>query len=129
MPFSIPADLGVFSVAGLEDLLRVATDELRTIRASVADPQTVDDDTLARITDLHTFGVAAKDEISRRKTRAAQFATLDIAEEDEEVTEEAADEPVAAEVVTAGSQVAIRPLPSVAQVAVHAPAPNLPVTE
>jgi len=30
--FAIPNDLSVFSVAGLKDLLRVATDELKTLR-------------------------------------------------------------------------------------------------
>jgi len=78
MPFQIPADLSVFSVAGLEDLLRVATDELRTLRAGVADPETVDAETLERVTDLHAFATCARDEINGRRSRASTFATLSL---------------------------------------------------
>lgn len=78
--FTIPADLGVFSVAGLEDLLRVATDELRTLRASVPDPEAVDDETLGRIRDLHAFGLSAQAEITRRAERREEFSGLDLPE-------------------------------------------------
>jgi len=78
MPFQIPADLTVFSVAGLEDLLRVATDELRTLRATVSDPETVDAETLERVTELHAFATSTRDEINGRRERATTFATLNL---------------------------------------------------
>jgi hypothetical protein len=78
--FTIPQDLSVFSVAGLEDMLRVATDELRSLRASVTDPSQVDDDTMTRMRDLHAFGTAAQEELDSRAARAAEFATLELIE-------------------------------------------------
>lgn len=93
--FTIPTDLSVFSVAGLEDLLRVATEELRSLRASVSDPATVDDDTMTRMRDLHTFGTAAQAEIDGRAARAAEFASLELLERQAAVTPEPVVEPVA----------------------------------
>src|SRR5574341_1933585 len=78
--FTIPQDLSVFSVAGLQDMLRVATEELRTLRAGIPDPAQVDDDTLARMRDLHTFGTAAQAELDARDARAAEFASLELTE-------------------------------------------------
>lgn len=75
--FTIPTDLSVFSVAGLTDLLRVATDELASLRASIEDPGSATDDQMARITDLHTFGLAAQAEITKRREREAAFAATD----------------------------------------------------
>lgn len=78
--FTIPSDLTVFSVAGLEDLLRVAREELRTLRAGIPDPSQVDDDTMARMRDLHAFGTSAQAEIDARAARANEFATLELLE-------------------------------------------------
>src|SRR5574341_870577 len=76
--FTIPQDLSVFSVAGLQDMLRVATEELRTLRASIPDPAQVDDDTLARMRDLHTFGTAfqAAYEQAQQVTETAPAAVV-----------------------------------------------------
>lgn len=137
--FTIPTDLSVFSVAGLEDLLRVATDELRSLRASVSDPATVDDDTMTRMRDLHAFGTAAQTEIDNRAARAAEFASLELLERQAAVTPEpvvtepataattfqaafeaAGGQPAAAEPAISGEVVR----PSFAQVAQQSPAPN-----
>lgn len=75
--FTIPTDLSVFSVAGLTDLLRVATDELATLRASIEDPGSATDEQMARITDLHTFGLSAQAEIQKRRDRETAFAATD----------------------------------------------------
>lgn len=75
--FTIPENLSVFTAAGLEDLLRVATAELNTLRAGVADPETIDADTLGQITALHDFALAAQSEIQARRDRAATFAALE----------------------------------------------------
>lgn len=75
--FTIPENLSVFTAAGLEDLLRVATAELNSLRAGVADPETIDDATLTQITALHDFALAAQSEIQTRRDRAAAFAALE----------------------------------------------------
>lgn len=77
MSFNIPKNLGVFTVPGLEDLLRVATTELNTLRASVADPETIDDDTLTQIQNLHDFALSAQSEIQARRDRARTFNSLE----------------------------------------------------
>jgi hypothetical protein len=138
--FTIPQDLSVFSVAGLEDLLRVATEELRSLRASVSDPATVDDDTMTRMRDLHAFGTAAQAEIDGRAARAAEFASLELLERQAAVTPEPVVEPAPAASTfqaaseAAGGQPAAEPAisgevvpaarPSFAQVAQTAPEPN-----
>jgi hypothetical protein len=71
--FTIPTDLSVFSVAGLTDLFNVATGELRALRASITDPANATDDESARVTELHTFGLAVKDELTKRNAKIAQF--------------------------------------------------------
>jgi hypothetical protein len=125
--FNIPTDLTVFSVAGLTDLLRVATDELATLRASIEDPTAASDDQVARITELHTFGVAAKAEIDKRNQRAQAIAAADPAvfatqpvETPEAPTEPVTEtEAVENSTVTASAPVdtAVEVRPSVAQVA------------
>jgi hypothetical protein len=134
MPFQIPADLSVFSVAGLEDLLRVATEELRTLRAGVADPQSVDDETLNRITELHAFGLAAQTDITARRERAASFATLTLEDlppaEVPAPVEPVTPAPVETEVIVASiDDITPAPRPTMAQVAQLAPATELVLTE
>ena len=136
--FTIPNDLSQFSVAGLQDILRVATDELRTLRASVPDPATMDDDTLNRVKELHAFGLAAQAEITKRQDKAAEFAALDLPEfkAAEPVTPPAAEpvtEPVV-EVVTASAPALegeiVPPVkPTVAQMAAHSQAATEVVPE
>src|SRR5688572_24525438 len=96
MPFSIPDDLRQFSADGLADLARIATDELRTLRASVADPATMDDDTLTRVEALSVFVASAETEATERAARLARFQATEpvVAVEPESVTASTA-EPVA----------------------------------
>lgn len=78
MSFPIPSDLTAFAMAGLEDLFRVTSAELTTLRASVPDPEAVDDETLARITELHQFGLTLQGEIATRRQRAASFNSAEL---------------------------------------------------
>ena len=75
--FTIPTDLSVFSVAGLTDLARVATEELRSLRAAISDPADASDDQLTRIQELHQFGLAAAAEITKRNERVEAFNATD----------------------------------------------------
>jgi hypothetical protein len=75
--FVIPTDLSVFSVAGLKDLLRVATAELADLRSGLTDYASATDEQAQRIGDLHSFGVAAKAEIEKQEAKAAQIAAAD----------------------------------------------------
>ncbi len=129
--FTIPTDLSVFSVAGLKDLLRVATAELAELRSGLTDYAQATDEQAQRIADLHAFGVAAKAQIEKIETRAAQIAAADpsafeaafqIAQAvatdtaPEPVVETPA-EPVVETAVTASTEVEPVARPSVAQVA------------
>ena len=68
MSFPIPSDLTAFAMAGLQDLLKVTAAELTTLRASVPDPEAIDDETLTRITDLHAIvGASKPDRIALEK--------------------------------------------------------------
>lgn len=73
--FTIPEDLTVFSVPGLEDLRRVAQDELTALRASTT-PETITDEQLERGENLFGFIAAADEEIDKRKAKAARFEAL-----------------------------------------------------
>lgn len=75
--FTIPTDLSVFSVAGLTDLARVATEELRTLRAAISDPADASDEQLTRIQELHQFGLAAAAEVAKRNERVEAFNATD----------------------------------------------------
>src|SRR5688572_12488389 len=76
--FVIPNDLSVFSVAGLKDLLRVATNELKELKASLGtDFATATDEQTQRIADLHTFGLAAVAEITKREEKVASIEAAD----------------------------------------------------
>jgi hypothetical protein len=76
--FVIPNDLSVFSVAGLKDLLRVATNELKDLKASLGtDFATATDEQTQRIADLHTFGLAALAEITKREEKVASIEAAD----------------------------------------------------
>jgi hypothetical protein len=102
--FTIPEDLTVFSVAGLEDLRRVAQDELTALRASITDPESVTDEQLERGEALKTFVDSADTEIEARRTKAARFealATPVVVEPVVEAVTESEATPVAPEVVEA----------------------------
>jgi hypothetical protein len=136
--FQIPADLTAFTVPGLEDLLRVATAELTALRASVADPETVDDDTLTQIQGLHDFALQATSEIQARRERARQFASLTAPELPAEPAVEAVTaaapaepvvEPAIEGTIVAASTAAIPTRVGISDMAVHAPAANIAVQE
>jgi hypothetical protein len=74
--FQIPEDLTVFSVAGLEDLRRVAQNELSALRASITSPDSVTDEQLERGESLKGFIELATSEIDGRAARAARFEAL-----------------------------------------------------
>ena len=75
--FTIPTDLTQFSVAGLQDLLRVATNELTELRNSITDFAQATDEQAARIAELHAFGVEAVAEIKKRQDKVAQLEAAD----------------------------------------------------
>lgn len=75
--FTIPTDLTVFSVAGLQDLLRVATAELTELRNSITDFATATDEQASRIAELHAFGVEAVAEIKKRQDKVAALQAAD----------------------------------------------------
>lgn len=75
--FTIPTDLSVFSVAGLQDLLRVATAELTELRSSLTDFASATDEQAARIAELHAFGVEAVAEIKKRQDKIDAIAQAD----------------------------------------------------
>mgnify|MGYP003574910497 CR=1 FL=1 len=74
--FTIPEDLTVFSVAGLEDLRRVARDELTALRASITDAESATDEQLERGEALFSFITSTDEEIERRNQRKARFEAL-----------------------------------------------------
>lgn len=80
MKFKVPETLTEFSLAGLQDLRRVAAAELTELRASVTDPETMDDATLADVEALHQFVTAADAEAQARSDRRAKFESLTPAE-------------------------------------------------
>lgn len=76
--FTIPTDLSVFSVAGLKDLLRVATDELKALKESLGgDFASASDETTQRIKDLHTFATSALAEITAREDKVKSIEATD----------------------------------------------------
>lgn len=75
--FTIPTDLSVFSVAGLQDLLRVATAELTELRNSLTDFATATDEQASRIAELHAFGVEAVAEIAKRQAKIDSIQAAD----------------------------------------------------
>lgn len=114
--FTIPDNLAAFSVAGLEDLRKIAKEELLAFKASVADAELATNEELARVKELHAFGLRVKAEIQARRDKAAEFAAasetdLDLPEPAATFatdTEPVADETVEPETVTASTAVATR---------------------
>ncbi len=74
--FTIPDDLSVYSLEGLQDLRRVAFNELTSIRAS-ATPDTITDEQLERAEALRDFVATADTEIGKRSARSNRFTALD----------------------------------------------------
>jgi len=79
MPFQVPENLDQFSIAGLQDLAKIARDEFTALTASVT-AETVTDEELDRIEELQTFArETVPTEIAQREERQARFtaATTD----------------------------------------------------
>lgn len=125
MPFQIPENLDQFSVAGLEDLRRIATEEWQTLRAGL-DVHTVTDDDLDRLEELQQFRMETiPNELAEREDRETRFAA---ATSDEPVeTEETGgdDEPTEPEAVTASTS----SKPRVADLKTNAPVADLPAAQ
>lgn len=74
MPFQVPENLDQFSVAGLQDLARIASDEFTTLKESVT-METVTDEELDRLEELQTFTrVTVPDVIAKREERQQRFS-------------------------------------------------------
>lgn len=77
--FTIPDDLGRFSVDGLRDLRRVAAEELSALREATT-PDTITDEQLERGEALATFIATADTEVQARGARADRFNALNVPE-------------------------------------------------
>ena len=88
--FVIPENLEQYSVHGLQDLAKIADQELKTLVASVQNPQDVSDETLERGEALKTFTKSVDAEIKARTEKASRFAKMsedEAAETEEEGSE------------------------------------------
>lgn len=154
MPFTPPKpeDLKGYSAAGIEDLRKHAETELTSLRASVT-PDTVTEEQLDHMEGLKSFIAAADTEVEDRNKRAERFNATEppVRPEPEAVTADAEPEfdangdkdvsetVVAADVANTATQVVeatvtaagavgthTRRSVQVADVAPHAPAPEIP---
>lgn len=97
MPFQVPENLDQFSIAGLQDLAKIAREEFTALTASVT-AETVTDEELERLEELQTFTrETVPNTIAEREDRQARFAAA--------TTEEPppADPPKEPEAVTAST--------------------------
>lgn len=109
MDFPKRDDLKTFSVAGINDFINKATEELGSLTAS-ATPDTVTDEQLARMEHLNEFLTASNVELTERNDKISRFTAASTLPA-----------PVAVEAVTAGNVAEI--LDSVIDVASTTPAP------
>lgn len=70
-------DLKTFSVAGINDFIVKATDELTSLTAS-ATPETVTDEDLARMEGLNEFLTASAAELTERDEKARRFTSASV---------------------------------------------------
>jgi hypothetical protein len=77
MDFPKRDDLKTFSVAGINDFINKATDELGSLTAS-ATPETVTDEQLARMEQLNEFLTASAAELTERSEKAARFTAASV---------------------------------------------------
>ena len=125
MPFQIPENLDQFSVAGLEDLRRIATEEWQTLRSGI-DVHTVSAEDLDRLEELQTFRQeTVPAEIADRTDRENRFAAATADDPENEEVEAETDETVTEpEAVTASAS----SKPRVADLKVNAPAVEVSIT-
>ena len=74
MPFQVPENLDQFSVAGLQDLQKIARDEFTTLKESVT-AESVTDEEMDRLEELQTFTrETVPGEITAREERQNRFS-------------------------------------------------------
>lgn len=106
MSFQIPENLDQFSIAGLQDLAKIAADEFSTLRSTVT-VDTVTDEQLDRIEALQLFTrETVPAEIQTRQEKAARFSAATADPEPEPDTETEPDQEVAA--VTASTTLQVK---------------------
>lgn len=77
MPFQVPENLDQFSVAGLQDLQKIAQDEFTALKESVT-VDTVTDEELERLEELQTFvRETVPGVITTREDKGNRFSALD----------------------------------------------------
>jgi hypothetical protein len=107
MTFQIPESLDGYSVSGLEDLRRIASDEWATLKGSV-DVYSVTEEDLERLEELQEFRmVTVPGELAARADRETRFAAAvedEPAAAEEETTTDTPAEPVA---VTASTTIRV----------------------
>ncbi len=77
MQFPQRDDLKTFSVAGINDFVNKASEELNTLTAS-ATPETVTDDQLTRMEELNEFLTASTAELTARDEKAKRFTAASV---------------------------------------------------
>ena len=125
MAFQVPENLDQFSVAGLQDLARIARDEYTTLRSAV-DIDSVTDEELDRLGELQEFCyTTVPDQIASREDRQSRFAAVTADPEPEDApAEPAEDAPAEPEAVTASATGS----PKVKDLKQHAPEVDIPET-
>ena len=84
MTFQIPENLNQFSIAGLEDLRRIAKTEFDALKAEVT-IEDITDEQLTHLEDLQGFIFSTiPDEIASREEKTTRFAAATTEPEDEE---------------------------------------------
>jgi hypothetical protein len=77
MQFPKRDDLKTFSVAGINDFINKATEELGTLTAS-ATPETVTDEQLSRMEEINEFLTASTAELTERDEKAKRFTAASV---------------------------------------------------
>jgi hypothetical protein len=135
--FVIPDNLGQYSVAGLKDLAGIARHELNELKTTVTNPEDVTDEQLTRMEDLHEFTLKVDEEIIAREEKVSRFTKIttpatspeseEVEDAGEESTPEAPEQFTKTEVLEGEVVPAPKKVPSLSEVAPHAPEPQLPV--
>jgi hypothetical protein len=128
MPFQVPENLDQFSVAGLEDLKKIASDEFAALKESVT-LDTVTDEELDRLEELQTFiRETVPGVITGREERQNRFsaATLEDTPEKDPKTEEPPVEEPAAVTASTGTGDVINV--KVSDIIDKVPDPKIPAT-
>lgn len=105
MAFSLPENLQEFSREGLGDLERIALGELKTLKASIADPETATDEQVGQVESLAAAITAIQTEKTAREERLARLTASDaLVAEPEKPVVASAEVPVKDVAVTTATQ-------------------------